>query len=70
MKPFDWPLHLRAFRKRHKLSQQQLAKHLKTSTRNVQNWEQRRSEPDQFLKYALLWLAFKLREAKTRRPSA
>jgi DNA-binding transcriptional regulator YiaG len=56
-----WPQTLRDFRKRHGLTQKQLASLLPTtSKRNVQDWEQGIHKPPQYLSRALRDLAREL----------
>jgi DNA-binding transcriptional regulator YiaG len=58
-----WPRIIRQFRKRHKLTQKQLASLLPTtSKRNVQDWEQGCHKPPAFLKRALRDLARQLEQ--------
>ena len=45
---------LRSYRKRHKLSQSDLARELNISVRTLQNWEIGRNEPKGYGKIALL----------------
>ena len=50
----SWPRILRAFRKKHKLTQKRLAELLPTtSKRNLQDWEQGIHMPPRYLKRAL-----------------
>jgi len=64
--PPDWKTILRAFRKKHSLTQAKLAALLPTvSKRNVQDWEQRRHNPPQYLKRALRDLARELSQPST-----
>lgn len=53
----DWPMLLRAFRKKHDLMQKELAQKLKTKLRNIENWEQGKSTPPPYLKAALETIA-------------
>lgn len=49
----DWPRYLKEFRASHCFTQRQLANHLQTSLRNVENWEGGLTKPPAFLKKAL-----------------
>lgn len=49
----DWPKFLKEFRSCHMLTQRQLAMHLQTSLRNIENWEAGIVKPPQYLKKAL-----------------
>lgn len=64
-KDIDWPAILRAFRVKHRLSQDAFAKHLKCDKRTVQHWEAGHRTPISFLSLALDGLVIKLtRERK------
>lgn len=67
-KPSEWPPILQAFRKKHCLTQVELAALLPTiSKRNIQDWEQGVYKPPQYLKRALRDLEREINElAKLR----
>lgn len=67
-KPTDWPEYIRAFRKHHNITQQQLAEYLSLpdqslAKRTVENWEEDINEPPPYLKHALKWLAKRIKSS-------
>lgn len=60
----DWAAYIKAFRDRHGLTQQGLARLLMTSKRNIENWEAGTSKPPAFLKWALLYVDLRLKRKK------
>lgn len=50
----NWPEHLRAFRKSHKISQKKLADLLEIAASKVEKWENGIDKPPPYLKKALL----------------
>lgn len=65
-KPTDWPAYIKAFRLHHGITQQELADMLSLpnqplAKRTVENWEKGINEPPPYLKFALKWIARRIK---------
>jgi DNA-binding transcriptional regulator YiaG len=62
----NWPEVLRTFRKKHGLTQKQLAARLPSGLRTVEDWERRKRVPPEILKRALRDLARELANLRVK----